>query len=296
MIRYAAAVVVALAMVATVPPPNAAATFPGSNGEIALNRWTKGQTDIWTVDRVTGQTSRLTRSRNFNEVTPDWSADGTRIAFSRCAVAEPTQCELWVMNVDSGDKRQLTFTDKMEEGSPTWAPDGTEIAYTLRNKDSQSIWVITADGRSKRRLTKKRFDSFPEWSPDGSRIAYSSRHKLIEDIWLVDVDGSDATQLTFGRRDAEHPDWSPDGESILFSRGGDIWAAEVEDDDRAERITRTNRRWEFAPTYSPDGSEVAYTALMRNGEIAIWVMAADGSDRTRLTRASRDFFPDWRAD
>ena len=84
-------------------------------------------------------------------------------------------------------------------------------------------------------------------------------------------------------------DCSADGETVLFHRseatenaefslytipiaGGDVTRLTAEDS------------WEFGPTYSPDGSRIAYLSN-REGNFEIYVMAAsgEGGEPSRLT-------------
>ena len=78
-----------LAAAAFVSIPGAVAAPPGTNGDIAFNRLTHGQFDIWVVDDESTSTVRLTRTDRFNEDMPEWSPDGTQIAYARCGRTEP---------------------------------------------------------------------------------------------------------------------------------------------------------------------------------------------------------------
>jgi TolB protein len=74
---------------------------------------------------------------------------------------------------------------------------------------------------------------------------------------------------------------------ITFDRGGSILTL-----SSGSPFTLSASGYDFAPKYSPDGSRVAYTV---NRDI--WVMDADGTDRTQVTTggtANRD--PDWSPD
>jgi Tol biopolymer transport system component len=72
--------------------------------------------------------------------------------------------------------------------------------------------------------------------------------------------------------------------AIVFDRGGSILTS--------AGVTLSATGYDFAPKYSPDGSQVAY-AVNRD----IWVMDADGSHKRQLTKDgayNRD--PDWSPD
>ena len=65
-------------------------------------------------------------------------------------------------------------------GNPSWSPDGEHIAFTSSELPdvmpaNSDIYVIDADGKNQRKLTKNRSrNTDPSWSPDGKRIAFVS--------------------------------------------------------------------------------------------------------------------------
>jgi TolB protein len=273
--------------------PAARATFPGANGLIAFSRFTHGQTDLWTVD-ADGTSHRLTDTARGREGHADWNADGTEIAFLRCAPGEFSNCDIWSMNADGTGRTRLTTTDIAQETWPSWSPDGTQIAFTSNELDPlQDIWVMDADGSNPTQLTSsKGFDAFPEWSPDGSKIVFDSDRSAIDDIWVMDADGSNPTRLTHGPKIDEYPDWSPDGSSITFTRNGNIWVMAA--DGTGQTQLTSNRKHEFSSTFSPNGMRIAFTRQTSSDRFGIFTMPADGSAAARQRTFGRyDFFPDW---
>jgi tol-pal system beta propeller repeat protein TolB len=290
---FIATALVAAASVATLPAANAA--FPGTNGDIAFNRLTNKQYDIWAVDGDSTSTVRLTKTKRASEDMPDWNADGTRIAYARCGRFELSNCDIWVMDADGSNQTRLTMTPDAQETWPAWSPDGTKIAYTSNIDDpAQDVYVMNADGSNQTRLTSSpSFDAFPEWSPDGTQIAFTSDRMALDDIYVMDADGSNQTRVTKGKKIDERPDWSPDGTTIAFSRdGNDIWSV-APDGTGLTQITFTDKRDEFAPTYSPDGTKIAFDRVTSSGRVGVWIMNADGTGASQRTLGLQDFFPDW---
>jgi len=120
----------ALAMVATLllntlaflPMHRAVGTFPGLNGKIAFTSIRDGNEEIYVMNADGTDQTRLTNNPA-GDWNPDWSPDGTRIAFN--SNRESGQDEIYVMNPDGSGVTDLT-NNPASDGSPTWSPDGTK--------------------------------------------------------------------------------------------------------------------------------------------------------------------------
>ena len=109
-----------------------------------------------------GQT-RLTENKSGanGDFAPEWSPDGSRIAFISTRGDMPDSSrQVYVMNADGSNQTRLT---SVAEGSflynAHWSPDGTRIAF-----NSSGVSVIGADGSA---ATKLATGLDAVWSPDG---------------------------------------------------------------------------------------------------------------------------------
>ena len=158
--------------------------------------------------------------------------------------------------------------------------DGTGL-IKLTNEGPYSTWL----------------NSEPAWSPDGSKIAFLSDREENWEIWVMNADGTEQKRLTYFYGQDSSPTWSPDGTKIAFSSllGGQyeertiymIDANPVGYLDPKPGLTKltnfdTYMRWQdMDPTWSPDGSKIAFSE--NQGGVGIFVVNADGTGQTRIS-------------
>ena len=224
--------------------------------------------------------------------------------------------EIYVMDADGGNLQRLT-NHPDGDFHPSWSPDGKWIAFLSRRDQVRSkhgiaaeIYVMDAGGGNPQRLTNDPHDDYhPSWSPDGKQIAFASVRDGNTDIYVIDADGGNEQRLTNNPLYDYSPSWSPDGERIVFiaRREGhfrkdfdlthEIYVMDA-DGGNEQRLTE-NRRYDFSPSWSPDGKRIAF-ASDRKGDFVnyeIYVMDADGANLQRLTNnRHHDWYPSWSPD
>ena len=122
-----------------------------------------------------GNLRRLTRRGGPDELNPNWSPDGTDIAFERNRLFDVRQSDIWLMNADGSGKRRITAT-RVYETNPVFSPDGARIAFT-GDRDNRrlsrerlgrgfELYTMALDGSGIVRVTtNRRPDLFPDWQP-----------------------------------------------------------------------------------------------------------------------------------
>ena len=93
-----------------------------------------------------------------------------------------------------------------------------QIAFTSERNGNKEIYVMDADGRNPRNVTKNPADDWtPSWSPDCKRIAFMSNRDNNNEIYVMDADGGNPQRLTIHPWSDGSPSWSPIGEHIAFN-------------------------------------------------------------------------------
>ena len=192
--------------------------------------------------------------------------------------AQMPQYQLAVYDRETGE----TYTRTSRYGSgvrPTPSPDGRWLVYGTRHDDRTGLLIRNLESGDER------------W------LAYPVQHDDQESRATLDV----LPGMSF----------TPDSRYLVASYGGRIWKLDIENGGAEEIPFRVRYDLELGPLVefdypiedtptftvrqirdavpSPDGSQIAFTALDR-----LWVAGADGTDPRRLTDADHsEHYPAW---
>src|SRR6266480_16328 len=221
-----------------------------------------------------------------------FSADGKQLIFQ--STRDGRQCDqIYTMNVDGSDVRLLSNGDGRTTCS-YFFPNGRRVLYSstqLGGKECPPrpdfsrgyVWAVyptfdifTArpDGSDLKQLTNTPgYDAETTISKDGKLVFTSMRDGDL-DIYTMDANGKHVRRLTSELGYDGGPFWSYDGKQIVY---------------------RANHPQ--TPEEISDYKDLLSKGLIRPGNLEIWVMNADGSNKHQVTRnGAANFAPYWYPD
>jgi len=140
---------------------------------------------IYVFDVATKKAEALTTGTLYEESSPVWSPDSTKIAFVSKRgpgdVDRHDNTDVWVIEAKAGAQpRQLTTSPNSDEGPLAWSPDGKSISYLAGDElkfsayNQNRLAVIPAAGGQPRFLAESldRPVRQPQWEEGGTSLAF----------------------------------------------------------------------------------------------------------------------------
>ncbi len=248
---------------------------------------------------------------------PDWSPDGTRIAF---AVGRGDRSDLWVADADGANAHRLVTCSLPCNtiSLPDWSPDGRRILFGQDDAPFDANGVPTTfevraiDVETGKITTLlERHDGMtaemPRWSPDARHVVFV-RYRLDETdtatgsaLFVADLNGGPERRLTPWKLFAAYPDWGANG-TIVFNTYN---LSDFEDTTNAANLytiapdgTQLRQVTTFGPSstratqprWTPDGTTIIFTEVIGSGwgTRTMAMISPDGSDLRPATATSLD--------
>jgi TolB protein len=314
----------------------ASATTPGKNGRIAF----KGYLD---ADNSTGAIFTIwpdgTHARQITfpavgtvDDQPDWSPDGSLIAFRRCV--PDTVCAIYTVRPNGTHLRRLSApchatppdleTKCADESEVAFLPDGRRVVFTRATGrvrefpngegfiEHSDIVIRDLSGRHAHVVLRSRpfagDNSQVVASPDGTRIAFQRHNSPLAEpaggiaVFVMRINGTHLRRITpWSLRAGDHPDWSPDGRWILVRSNEDGGFLNSQlyvvhpDGSGLRQITHVSAdTMLLSASFSPNGARIVFSQTGRSGQPDIFTMRVDGSDVHQVTRTPLwESAPDW---
>jgi dipeptidyl aminopeptidase/acylaminoacyl peptidase len=214
------------------------------------------RTHLHVFDVKSKESNQITSGR-WDEGSPAWSPDGSRIAFVSNRTEDPdanSNSDIWVVAADNTDKggTLVRITDyEGGDGSPTWSPDGKWIAYTTGINDAKfgafetrHLAVVASDGSGERRILTEPLDrsvGSPRFTSDGSGILVTVSDEGEGHVARVEVATGEVTRPIAGEVSARGFTVSVGGMlatvSSEYHLPGEVF---VSDGEGFRRVTQVN--------------------------------------------------------
>lgn len=261
--------------------------------------------EIYIMDWDGVNSEKLT-NHNSIAISPNWSPDGKKVAYTAYVQRRSTKlrnADLFVFDLTNSKRSSVSSRQGINSGA-SFSPDGKSIFLTISQGVSPDIFKISYDGTLQGKITNgpnSAMNVEPTVSPDGNKLAFSSDRHGRPMIYTMDISGSNVKRVTYAGVFNSSPAWSPDGKKLAFAgqtEGNfDIFVMNA-DGSEMTRITSAKRKNGKAadnedPTFSPDGRFVMYTSN-RTGKNQIYFSNVEGTEERRVTQDNNNYYkPKW---
>ena len=139
------------------------------------------KTHLYLFDVAAKKLDSLTTGM-YNEADPQWSPDGSKIAFVSNRTEDPDKnqnTDIWIVEAKSGAEPKLLTSWTGSDGNPQWSPDGKWIAYIRSTSDAvysmydQGVLCVINSNGGEPKLLSLSLDrpvNGPKWASDGKNI------------------------------------------------------------------------------------------------------------------------------
>jgi TolB protein len=256
-----------------------------------------GNKEIWVMDYDGANQRQLTSLRSI-ALTPRWSPDGSRIAFTCYPTAGAVLSAQICMYSMLTEKLVTWPRFRGTNSSPAWSPDGSKIMFMSSMYGNPELYTADADGGHVQRTTHSvGASTSPSWNPKtGQQVAFVSDRGGLPQLYTMDAQGGDVVKLPLPDMGyVIDPAWSPNGQLLAFSwrrpdGNYDLYLMEMASHQLVE-LTRDAGRNE-RPSWAPDGRHIVFEST-RTGTRQIWSMLADGTNPRQLTTEGQNESPNW---
>jgi TolB protein len=219
-------------------------------------------------------------------ISPQWSPDGTRIAYVSFERRKPI---IFVHNLLDGTRTVLANFEG-SNSAPAWAPDSRHLAIVLTKDGTSNLYTINVDGSGLSRLTNNQsIDTEPSYSPDGKYILFTSDRAGSPQIYRMRADGQgEAERLSYEGNYNVTPRYSPDGKSFIFiHRNEGQFNVALQDIASRQVQILTTGSLDQSPTFAPNGKMVLYASETK-GRGILAAVSSDGRIKQKITAQSGD--------
>ncbi|MBI5601313.1 MAG: PD40 domain-containing protein, partial [Gemmatimonadetes bacterium] len=217
-------------------------------------------------------------------------------AISGQTIVFAAEGDLWTVPLSGGLAHRLT-THAAEETDAVISRDGKTLAFTARYEGQTALYTMPVGGGSPTRWTYDGDAAIATtWTPDGRLVYRTTQYAGIPKSGMVTLDLATNTRTLNPLAGASEGSYDASGKTIYFARPGfhnnvtkrytggtarQIWRFTA---GAAEAIQLTGQDY-AGESHTPMWHQGrVYFVTDRDGQMNIWSMAEDGSDRRQVTK------------
>lgn len=174
--------------------------------------------DIITVPAKKGDIKNLTMTQGIHEKYPQWSPDGTKVAYFS---DESGEYSLHIRSLDSNDIRKISLSGSGFYAFPHWSPDSKHLCYVDNGRNLYLMELAT--GISTKLAVDVYYfpgafrDLFGSWSHDSKFVAYTTiTDTNYEKAFVYSLSDKVSYPLTDGLSNVSEPTFDPVGKYIYL--------------------------------------------------------------------------------
>ena len=246
---------------------------------VTVERQGQQSTHRLQISDVDGQRAQVILKSSEPVLSPEWSPDGTRLAYVSFEGKRPA---IYIHHIATGRREKITNFSGLNS-APSWSPDGNSLLMTLSKDGNAEIYRMDLQSRQTYRATDHwAIDTEASWMPDGRRFVFTSDRAGGPQLYMGNASGGEPRRLSFEGRYNASPRVSPDGKHVYFvhQRSGQFNIARMTlDSGDIQALTRG--REDDSPSVAPNGRLLIY-ASERGTKTVLSVISANGGEKFYL--------------